>query len=224
MVPILLAIGIGIFFTGNIEIRFLYTLLLSAALFIMSLLVAGKSSLLKYLLLAAFFIVSGYSLASYRILSLATPTLENELRPTNISGTVENVHMYEDGKIRLTLRDTVIMGTEPLNLVNVRVNKFSEMPYVGDKVKLRAGLMPPPGPSMPGDYDYARQVWFQGLSAVGYAVSELEITEKNDGISASISQMRQRMAERIKVQITGEAGTLAAALITESWLQNYGQE
>jgi len=213
-VPILLAVGIGLYFSGAVSASFLNVVALSVFLFIVALLLGHKFPFLKYAILATFFIVTGYSLASYRVLSLATPTLAQELRPTNITGTVENVHLYEDGKIRLTLRDTVIMGTEPLKLVNVRVNKFDEMPYKGDKVKLRAGLMPPPGPSMPGDYDYARQVWFQGLSAVGYAVSTLEITEKNDDISAGISQMRQRMAERIKAQIPGEAGTLAAALVT----------
>jgi len=67
---------------------------------------------------------------------------------------------------------------------------------------------------MPSDYDYARKVWFQGLSAVGYGVSALTITERNENYSAIYSQMRQRMAERIKAQIPGETGTLAAALIT----------
>jgi len=124
------------------------------------------------------------------------------------------VHLYEDGKIRLTLKDAEIIGVKPLSLVNVRVNKFSDMPYPGDKIKIRAGLMPPPGPSMPGDYDYGRQVWFQGLSAVGYAVTELEITNKNEGFSRSYNSLRQRMTERIKTNLSGETGTLAAALIT----------
>ena len=140
--------------------------------------------------------------------------LDKEVRPTNISAIVERVHLYEDGKIRLTLKDAKISHVQPLNLINVRVNKFTEMPYVGDKVRLRAGLMPPPGPSMPGDYDYGRQVWFQGLSAVGYAVSELEIIEKNEGLNRYYSNLRQRMTERIKTYLTGEVGTLAAALIT----------
>ena len=68
-------------------------------------------------------------------------TLDKELRPTNITGTVQNVHMYDDGKLRLTLRDTMIRGTNPLNLVNVRVNKFDQMPYVGDKIEIRAGFL-----------------------------------------------------------------------------------
>ena len=191
-----------------------YSAAIATILLVLAIFIGRRLPLLKYILLSIFFISAGYALAGYRVYSLATVTLDKELRPTNIEGSVERVHMYEDGKIRLTLKDTVIRGTEPLTLVNVRVNKFYDMPYPGDRIKIRAGLMPPPGPSMPGDYDYGRQVWFQGLSAVGYSVSALEITEKNQGMARKLSGLRQRMAERIKVQIPGEAGTLAAALIT----------
>jgi competence protein ComEC len=214
MIPILLGIGVGVFFSGYIHFNFFMVSICSIVGFFTALLIGQKFPFLKYLILAVVFIGAGYGLASYRVISLATVTLDKELRPTNITGTVQNVHMYDDGKLRLTLRDTMIRGTNPLNLVNVRVNKFDQMPYVGDKIEIRAGLMPPPGPSMPGDYDYARQVWFQGLSAVGYGVSALTITERNSDFSAKYSQMRQRMAERIKFQIPGETGTLAAALIT----------
>lgn len=214
MVPVLLALGIGVYFSGVLSFNFMYCSLLALALLFLVLVLRTKFPLLKYVIFSLCLITTGYALASYRVLSVATVSLDDEVRPTNIIGTVEKVHLYEDGKIRLTLRDTEIRGIEPLNLINVRVNKFSEMPYEGDKIKIRAGLMPPPGPSMPGDYDYARQIWFQGLSAVGYAVSELEITEKNESFSRNFSQLRQRMAERIKGHIDGEAGTLAAALIT----------
>lgn len=214
MIPVLLAFGIGLYFSGIIEIGLPYSIAAVCLLIAWLFLLENKVSLIKYSVLSCLFIVAGYALTGYRIYSVATPILERELRPTNITGTVEYVHMYEDGKIRLTLKDTEIRGTVPLRLVNVRVNKFAEMPYVGDKVNVRAGLMPPPGPAMPGDYDYARQIWFQGLSAVGYAVTALEITERNEDLSRGLDQLRQRMAERIKLAIPGEAGTLAAALTT----------
>lgn len=110
MVPILLGAGIGVFFSGALDIKFLYTASFSAFLLLSALLLGHKYPFLKYTFLAAFFVVAGYSLASYRILSLATATLERELSPTNITGTVEKVHLYEDGKIRLTLRDTLYQG------------------------------------------------------------------------------------------------------------------
>ena len=214
MVPVLLAIGIGVYFTGYNIFELMHSALASLTLLIVAFLVRVKFPFLKFAILCIFFIVLGYFLAGFRVYLVDTQTLKEDLRPTNISGTVDNVHLYEDGKIRITLRDSKIRGTAPLTLVNVRVNKFDEMPYKGDKVEIRAGLMPPPGPAMPGDYDYARQMWFQGLGAVGYSVSPLIIVEKKRNIFSTFHQMRQRMAERIKAQIPGEAGTLAAALIT----------
>ncbi len=212
--PVLLGIGIGLYFSGVAPISPLVLIIFCSVFLVFAFLLRRRSPITQYLFIAATIIIAGYLVATYRVYSLSTPVLEKELKPTNISGWVENVHLYEDGKIRLTLARTEIRGTSPLNLINVRVNKFDEMPYVGDRVKIRAGLMPPPGPSMPGDYDYARQVWFQGLSAVGYAVSPLEITERNENLSRGLSQLRQRMTERIKVALPGEAGTLAAALTT----------
>ena len=44
---------------------------------------------------------------------------------------------------------------------------------IGSRVKLRAVLRPPPGPVRPGGFDFARQVWFSGLGAVGFAVSKV---------------------------------------------------
>ncbi|MCP5382704.1 MAG: ComEC/Rec2 family competence protein [Kordiimonadaceae bacterium] len=214
VVPVLLAFGIGFYFSYNLELNFIHQLIFLSVLGVILYLIRKRFPFTKYILLTIFFICAGYSLANYRVLSLATVTLDRELSPTRVIGIVQKVHLYEDGKIRLTLSSPEIRGKISLDLVNVKVNKFSEMPYPGDKVRIRAGLMPPPGPSMPGDYDYARQVWFQGLSAVGYAVSELEILDKNNGINASFTQSRQHMAERIKSELPGEAGTLAAALIT----------
>lgn len=214
MVPVLLAIGIGGYFSGILMLPLLQVSILSAVFLIASLLLRKAFPLINLLVLVVFFILLGNLSASYRVTTLGTVTLKEEIRPTNVIGAVEKVHLYEDGKIRLTLKDTVIRDVPPLTLVNVRVNKFDEMPYPGDKVKIRAGLMPPPGPSMPGDYDYGRQVWFQGLSAVGYSVSALEITEKGSGVTRSFNQIRQRMAERIRNHLPGETGTLAAALIT----------
>lgn len=214
MVPILLACGIGFYFSGNTQIPIIYAAILASLILFSTILIRKKFPFSQYILLASFFIILGYVISGYRVYSVATQILDKEIRPTYIQGTVERVHLYEDGKIRLTLKATEIKGIKTLNLVNVRVNKFNEMPYPGDEIKIRAGLMPPPGPSMPGDYDYGRQVWFQGLSAVGYAVSELEITHKNKGFNRFYNSLRQRMTEKIKTHLSGETGTLAAALIT----------
>ena len=45
----------------------------------------------------------------------------------------------------------------------------------GATVRLRARLMPPPGPAVPGAYDFARVAWFQGLGATGKGFAPVEV-------------------------------------------------
>ena len=78
---------------------------------------------------------------------------------------------------RLTLRVTAMEKHEPQEWpARVRVRTMTEAAELkpGDAVRLKATLCPPPGPALPGDYDFARAAWFQGLGAVGYATAAPE--------------------------------------------------
>ena len=87
-------------------------------------------------------------------------------------------------------------------------------------MRLRATLNPPPGPSLPGDYDFARAAWFLGLGAVGSADGAAEIDANvrppplGLRLAAIIARVRQAIGERILAALPGEAGAIANALIT----------
>jgi competence protein ComEC len=72
---------------------------------------------------------------------------------------------------RVTLR-LVSMGDLPPEArpVRARVSTGKMTPglQAGSAVHLRATLMPPAEPALPGDYDFARQAWFERLGALGY--------------------------------------------------------
>src|SRR4029079_5366802 len=75
---------------------------------------------------------------------------------------------------RLTIRVVAMeKHEEHTTPYRVRVRTLSEARAwePGDAVRLRSTLSPPPGPALPGDYDFARAAWFQALGAVGYAAS-----------------------------------------------------
>src|SRR5204862_3511507 len=90
----------------------------------------------------------------------------------------------------------------------------------GDAVRLRATLSPPPGPSLPGDYDFARAAWFQALGAVGYATSAPEIVaDVSDPplslrLTAAVARVRQAIGRRGLEALPGRTGAIANALIT----------
>jgi competence protein ComEC len=93
-------------------------------------------------------------------------------------------------------------------------------PSVGEHVELRARLRPLVGPVRPGGYDFAIGAYYSGLGATGFAlgrskaapaVSEAPLSVR---FNASVDQLRRSLAERIRLTLPGDAGAIAAALVT----------
>ena len=87
-------------------------------------------------------------------------------------------------------------------------------------VRLRAVLMPPPGPVTPGGFDYGRMLWFERIGAVGFIISppHLMATARWRIIlqrtELGLTALRDRLTARMIAGIPGDAGVLAAALMT----------
>jgi competence protein ComEC len=104
----------------------------------------------------------------------------------------------------------------------VRVRTLSEARALepGDAVRLRSTLSPPPGPALPGDYDFARAAWFQALGAVGYATSPPAIVTSlpepplSLQVIAAVARVRQAIGRRVVEALPGQTGAIANALIT----------
>jgi len=221
-VPILFALGIGAYFSLPYEPALSKAVGL-CLIFGLILLLFWRSYLLRIMMLVILLGTSGFTTASLRSALLSTPVLKKKHGPLMITGVVFDVRHYTDGKLSLVIDHPKIPGLRGetlLNKVRLKVQKFDDLPQPGDRVRIRAGLMPPPAPAMPGGFDYARQIWFQGIGAVGYAISKPEIIEKARGGFILSTRQRLVMAEDIRRAIPddeggpSEAGGLAAALIT----------
>ena len=96
----------------------------------------------------------------------------------------------------------------------VRVNVADEdMPagvVAGSGVRVRARLMPPAPPAVPGAYDFARVAWFEGLGATGRALDIAVIA----GAGAGQDGVRARLTRHIEARLPGSMGGIAAALAT----------
>ncbi|WP_233999755.1 ComEC/Rec2 family competence protein [Porphyrobacter sp. TH134] len=80
----------------------------------------------------------------------------------------------------------------------------------GAVVRLRARLMPPASPMLPGSYDFARAAWFQGLSATGTMVGPLVVI--NPAIAdQGIAGLQRSLAEHVRARVDGSPGAIAAA-------------
>jgi competence protein ComEC len=80
--------------------------------------------------------------------------------------------------------------------------------------------MPPPSPSMPGDYDFGRWAYYQRIGAVGYLYGRPKpIMSKrpatwDERTRSELEEVRTRMTEHIRAVIPGSEGVISAALIT----------
>ncbi len=133
-----------------------------------------------------------------------------------VTGYVELVEPQADGA-RLTLKVQSLEGLRGGTPERLRITArtLPDVIHVGDLVRARARFMPPSEPVMPGAFDFARWAHFQGLGAVGYVFGEVERLEAAAaGDAWRIAELRRWIASHVVAAIPGDAGAVAAAVMT----------
>lgn len=166
---------------------------------------------------------TGLAIAKLRTEWVRAPVLAKALGPTDVDGFVELVEPRPGKAQRITLRViaiTSVPATEQPSRVRIRAQRETPGLKPGDAVRLKASLSPPPGPALPGDYDFARSAWFASLGAVGFASGPAVRLETAPApptslrVFAAIERVRQAIGQRITAALPGEVGAIANALIT----------
>ncbi|MEQ1497170.1 MAG: ComEC/Rec2 family competence protein [Novosphingobium sp.] len=80
----------------------------------------------------------------------------------------------------------------------------------GALLRVRARLVPPAPPMLPGGYDFARSAWFAGLSATGSVLGPIEVLEHGSS-DGPIKRVQRRLSQHVRLQLDGSPGALAAA-------------
>ncbi len=121
-----------------------------------------------------------------------------------------------DGRLRLTLAmreaETGVARKVRVNVPLEALGEDGVPPGLaeGALVRLRARLMPPAHPMLPGAYDFARAAWFQGLAATGTMVGTLTVVEpapEGDGLAG----LQRALSEHVRAKVPGSPGAIAAA-------------
>ncbi len=129
-----------------------------------------------------------------------------------VSGTVlAREEQPAEARVRLVLA-TREPGTG--RAIRVRVNLPAARDRIdlaeGAVVRLRARLMPPAPPMLPGGYDFARTAWFSGLAATGSVLGE--VTVVRPAVSRSgLRETQRRLSAHVRGELGGSPGTIAAA-------------
>jgi competence protein ComEC len=167
-------------------------------------------------------ILLGSGCAAWRTNAVAAPVLGRRIGPVMLSGRVEFAQSHGKGVRALIAPDVPAFASRVTWPRHVRVSFRSDRGLLvpGADVAFEAVLYPPPAPAAPGDYDFGRASYFQGLGAVGYAYGPPERIAPAPPpgfwarVVAHVEWLRWRMSERIHAVLPGSTGAIASAIIT----------
>ncbi len=214
-IPAFMSAGIGTYFSLPFEPQFWLAMAAPMACGLLLWLLRRWPA--AALCAAALFATSvGFSAAVWRAERIAAPVLERPLSGTLV-GRAKSVEKTGTGALLAVIAPHSFTGLTDEQLpakvrLNIRVRDAVLRP--GAVVELRARLMPPPEPVSPRGFDFARQAWFQGLGAVGFAYSKPIEIEAPSGADAQLMRLRMAIGDRMRSVIGGTSGAVAAALVT----------
>lgn len=218
-VPVMFGAGIWVYFLLPVEpgraglLAALALALASAAL------VRPLGAVWGIVALALALAAGGFALAAARTAVVAAPVLEGRYYGA-IEGRIVEVDRSARDVPRLTLDRVVLEGIAPDRTpARVRVSVYGEQAWLPDTpgavVILTGHLAPPNGPSEPGEFDFRRLAWFERLGAVGYTRTPvLRLAAPEEGRALTVARLRTRLADGVMARIPGDAGGLAAAVMT----------
>lgn len=169
-------------------------------------------------LLAGVFLclVTGFTLAKVKADIVYTPMVVKETRPVQVTAILEHVEDQEDGKGKLViLRGVRLKGwPEEKTPKKIRLTVRKVMNgQVGDEVELLAKLTPPSPPVVPEGYDFARHYYFESIGALGFALSDVNVT-KTAAQGITLASIRQKISESVAAYIPAREGGIVNALMT----------
>jgi competence protein ComEC len=163
---------------------------------------------------------SGFASAVIRTRGVETPILPR-IAIAPLTGFVETIEERPNGA-RLVVRLHTLDKTPPERRPQrVRVTVRGRQRLApGDFIAATGRLMPPPEAARPGGYDFARDAYYRGIGAVGSLVGRIEVRAPPAPpdlplrLAAAVDEARNTLTRRIAQAIGGQAGAVAAALIT----------
>jgi competence protein ComEC len=162
----------------------------------------------------------GFAAATMKTALMAHPVLRFPASGVTISGFVE-LREESQHTDRFVLRVEQMEGgrmDEKPQRVRLSV-KRGTAPPAGAFVQVKAMLDPPLQPLAPGSYDFARDLFFQGIGASGFVRGRIAILSSPDSqgllqrADASVQNLRDAIDARIRAVLLGDPGAIAAMLI-----------
>ncbi|MGJ7040329.1 ComEC/Rec2-related protein [Shinella sp. BE166] len=220
-VPVFLGIGAALWFAAATDPPIYALLLLACVTFWPAWRLRYREDWVALAAGAAFLVPVGMLLAAMESARLDTVILDTPVT-TQISGRVLSRESDERGAIRYRIaleatRDPVLK--RPPGVVTLLARSRHEPIAIGAGITGRARLGPPSGPALAGLNDFAFDAYFAGTGAVGYFYSAPKAVAAGEAklegrVRQEIARWRNNLTEHIRGRIGGDAGAIAAALVT----------
>lgn len=161
----------------------------------------------------------GLLAASGRAHSVAAPVLPFHYYGP-VEGRIVGIDRSARDVIRLTLDQVRLARVAPeARPARVRIalhgDRAGLAPEPGLRIATTAHLSPPAPPIAPGAWDFRRNAWFSGLGALGYTRSPVVVlAPPAPDWTLAAHRARMRLSAAMQERIGGQAGAVAAALMT----------
>ena len=206
--------GIGLWFALDNRWEWLALLAICLGVALAAAVFMSASGRYPYLRLAiagmALMVAAGCATVWTKSAVVGTPPISHAMVPLIVARVLDRFDEPAEGRVRL-----VLATREPRTdrVIRVRVN----MPAAADQpglvegavVQLRARLMPPSPPKLPGSYDFARAAWFAGISATGSVIGSPRIVTPASG-DRWLARLQHALAARVRARIAGSPGGIGA--------------
>jgi competence protein ComEC len=217
--PVLLAAGALSYFAVGRE-PYLATVAASAAAVAALTFLARSRPVLHVALAALLCFALGVLFAKLETMRAGTKVMGGEIS-TRLTGRVTVIEHQANGRIRMTMD---VLGTERPTLkyvpqrVRVSARAIPAGLKAGDVVTGAARLGPPSGPTRPGGYDFSFNSYFDGIGANGFFLTGPELAAASPMPASTqffttVENLRTDLANRIRGEIGGAEGEIAAALV-----------
>ena len=218
-VPVAFGVGIALYFTADHEPVLPVSMIVAAGCAAAALLSRRQKLFPAAVLIAA--VAAGFAAATWRTQRIGHVVLARPLYSVQLSGFVETRDIRERTDrfvLRVTRMEAPRAHTQ-LERVRLSVRKGTA-PEVGSFVELKARLQPPLAPLRPGSYDFARDMYFQGIGASGFVTGTIQSVAppSRGGLSlrytAFMQGLRDGIDARIRTALDGDRRAIATALLT----------
>ena len=215
-IPVLIGIGVGVYFALPTEPSWYYILLPLVGL--PGLFLKG---LFRLPAVVVCLLCVGFAAGVLRTALIGTRMLSQEVGPLWIEGHVisveEKTSRNEKLYYRILLDDIDGLWDERLP-EKARVTLRGDLPKIqpGERIRVKAKLLPLQGPTHPGGFNFRRHNFFKGIEATGFNLSPPRLVRSPDERTAwsRLERERQEITQQLRTHMPSPEGGIAAALIT----------